>query len=74
LVVSDFQTSDGRRAAHDGLRASDGKPAEIKVIYSLRQVSTVLAATPNGGAAFKGWLRQISQKCLEAASGARGLV
>ena len=72
-VVSDFQTSDGRAAAHDGLKAelADSKPAEIKAkaIDSLRQVSTVLAAkAPSDAPAFKGWLRQISQKTAEAAS------
>ena len=72
-VVSDFQTSEGRTAAHDGLKAelADSKPAEIKTkaIDSLRQVSTVLAAkAPGDAAAFKGWLRQVSQKTAEAAS------
>jgi hypothetical protein len=71
-VVSDFQTSEGRTAAHDGLKAelAGSKPAEIKTkaIDSLRQVSTVLAAkAPGDAAAFKGWLRQVSQKTAEAA-------
>lgn len=71
-VVSDFQTSEGRAAAHDGLKAelANSKPAEIKTkaIDSLRQVSTVLAAkAPGDAAAFKGWLRQVSQKTAEAA-------
>src|SRR6201999_943666 len=77
-VVSDFQTSDGRAAAHDGLKAelANAKPAEIKTktIDSLRQVATVLAAKAPGDAdAFKGWLRQISQKTAEAASEGGGL-
>jgi hypothetical protein len=72
-VVSDFQTSEGRAAAHDGLKAelANSQPAEIKTktIDSLRQVSTVLAAkAPSDAAAFKGWLRQVSQKTAEAAS------
>ena len=72
-VVSDFQTSEGRAAAHDGLKAelANSKPAEIKnkAIDSLRQVSTVLAAkAPNDAGVFKGWLRQVSQKTAEAAS------
>jgi len=77
-VVSDFQTSAGRAAAHDGLKAevANCKPMEVKTkaIDSLRQVSTVLAAkAPNDAAAFKGWLRQISQKTAEAASEGGGL-
>ena len=53
------------------LLLADSKPAEIKTkaIDSLRQVSTVLAAkAPSDAPAFKGWLRQISQKTAEAAS------
>ena len=77
-VVSDFQTSAGRAAAHDGLKAelANCKPTEVKTkaIDSLRQVSTVLAAkAPGDAAAFKGWLRQISQKTAEAASEGGGL-
>ena len=72
-VVADFQTSDGRAAAHDGLKAELGKstPAEIKTktIASLHEVTALLAAkAPDDAAAFKGWLRQISQKTAEAAS------
>ena len=72
-VVTDFQTSDGRAVAHDGLKAelANARPAEVKdkAIDSLRQVSTVLAAkAPGDAAAFKGWLQQISQKTAEAAS------
>lgn len=72
-VVSDFQTSDGRATAHDGLKAelANVQAAEIKTrtIDSLRQVATVLAAKAPGDAdAFKGWLREISQKTAEAAS------
>jgi hypothetical protein len=77
-VASDFQTSEGRSAAHDGLKAefANSKPAEIKVkaIDSLRQVSATLASkVPADAAAFKTWLRQISQKTAEAASEGGGL-
>jgi hypothetical protein len=77
-VASDFQTSEGRSAAHDGLKAefANSKPAEIKVkaIDSLRQVSATLAAkAPADAAPFKTWLRQISQKTAEAASEGGGL-
>ena len=72
-VVTDFQTSDGRAAAHDGLKTelANSKPAEVKTkaIDSLRQVAAVLSAkAPGDAAAFKGWLLQISQKTAEAAS------
>lgn len=77
-IVSDFQTRDGRAAAHDGLKAelAGSKPAEMKTkaIDSLRQVSTVLAAkAPGDAVAFKGWLREISQKTADAASEGGGL-
>jgi len=77
-VASDFQTSEGRSAAHDGLKAefANSKPADVKVkaIDSLRQVSATLAAkAPADAAAFKTWLRQISQKTAEAASEGGGL-
>jgi hypothetical protein len=73
-VVSDFQTSDGRTTAHDGLKAefANSKPDEIKnkTIASLHEVAALLAAkAPSDAPAFKGWLRQISQKTAEAASG-----
>lgn len=77
-VAADFQTSDGRATAHDGLKAefANSKPAEIKskAITSLREVTALLAAkAPGDAAAFKNWLRQISQKTAEAASEGGGL-
>ena len=71
-VVSDFSTGEARTAARDGLKAkfADGQPAEIKTksIDALRQVSALLAAkAPDDAAAFKAWLRQISQSTAEAA-------
>src|SRR6516165_9110203 len=71
-VVADFATSEGRSVARDGLKAelANSKPAEIKTkaIDSLRQVAAVLAAkAPGDAAAFKGWLREVSQKTAEAA-------
>ena len=73
-VVADFMTGDGRAVAHDGLKAefANSQPAEMKTkaIDSLRQVSAVLAAkAPGDAAAFKAWLRQISQKTAEAEGG-----
>ena len=77
-VVADFMTGEGRSVARDGLKAefANSKPAEIKgkAIASLREVTSVLAAkAPGDAAAFKGWLRQISQKTAEAASEGGGL-
>jgi len=72
-VVADFSTSEGRSAARDGMKAefAGSKPAEMKTksIDSLRQVSALLGAkAPGDAAAFKDWLRQISQSTAEAAS------
>jgi hypothetical protein len=77
-VVSDFTTGEGRSAARDGLKAKlgDSKPAEIKTkcIDALQQVSALLAAkAPGDAAAFKNWLKQISQSTAEAASEGGGL-
>jgi hypothetical protein len=77
-VVADFSTSEGRSAARDGLKAefADGKPADIKTksIESLRQVSSLLTAkAPGDAAAFKDWLRRISQSTAEAATEGGGL-
>jgi hypothetical protein len=71
-VVADFSTSEGRTAARDGMKAefAGDKPADIKTksVDSLRQVSALLAAkAPGDAAAFKAWLREISQHTAEAA-------
>ena len=71
-VVADFSTSEGRTAARDGMKAefAGAKPADIKTksVDSLRQVSALLAAkAPGDAAAFKAWLREISQHTAEAA-------
>jgi hypothetical protein len=70
-VVADFETSQGRSAARDGLKEklSGLKPAEItaKCIETLRQAGVLVdAKAPDDAAAFKGWLRQISQHVAEA--------
>jgi len=72
-VVADFETAQGRRAARDGLKEklAGSKPAEIKArcIETLRQAGAVVdAKAPGDAAAFKGWLRQISQHVAEAAT------
>ena len=71
-VVDDFATAEGQSTARDGLKeklASSGS-ADIKgrCIETLRQAGAVVdAKAPDDSAAFKGWLRQISQHVAEAA-------
>jgi hypothetical protein len=72
-VVDDFGTAQGRGAARDGLKKklAGSKPAEIKAksIDTLQQVGAVVdAKAPGDAAAFKAWLRQISQHVAEAAT------
>jgi hypothetical protein len=71
-VVSDFGNEHGRSATRDVVKAKlrNLKPAEIpaKCIETLRQAGEVLdTKAPADAAAFKGWLRQISQHVAEAA-------
>jgi hypothetical protein len=71
-VIADFETAEGRSIARDGLKAqlAGCKPAEIKAkcVETLRQVGTVVdAKAPADAAAYKEWLRQISQHVAEAA-------
>ena len=70
-LVADFETSAGRSAARDGLKEklSGLKPAEMtaKCIETLGQAGVLVdAKAPDDAAAFKGWLRQISQHVAEA--------
>ena len=70
-VVNDFGSPEGRSAARDDLKSklTGSKPAEIKdkCIETLRQAAAVIdAKAPGDAAAFKGWLRQISQHVAEA--------
>jgi hypothetical protein len=72
-VVADFETSEGRSVARDGLKQelADSNPAQIrdKCIETLRQAGALLdSKAPADAAAFKGWLREISQHVAEAAS------
>jgi len=72
-VVDDLGTAEGRGAARDGLKAqlTGSTPAQTKqkCIDTLRQASALLdAKAPDDSAAFKGWLRHISQRVAEAAS------
>ena len=71
-VAADFGIAEGQSAARDGLREKLGgsRPAEIKAkcIETLRQAGAVVAAkAPDDAAAFRGWLRYISQHVAEAA-------
>ena len=72
-VVEDFGTAEGRSVTRDGLndKLKGSKPAEIKekCVDILRQAAAVVdAKAPGDAAAFKGWLRQISQHVAEAAA------
>jgi len=72
-IVAEFDTAQGRTIARDDLqqKLAGCKPAEIKArcIETLRQAGAVVdAKAPGDAAAFKGWLRQISQQVADAAS------
>lgn len=72
-IVADFETADGRNITRDGLQKelTGSKPGEIKAkcIETLRQAGAVVdAKAPADAAAFKGWLRQISQHVAEAST------
>ena len=72
-VVADFESAQGRATARDGLqeKLKGIKPAEMpaKCIETIRQVAALVdTKAPNDAAAFKGWLRQISQHVAEAAN------
>jgi hypothetical protein len=78
-VVTDFETAQARSIARDGLKEqlTGSKPAEIKAkcIETLRQAGAVVdAKAPDDAAAFKGWLRQISQHVAEAATEGGGFL
>jgi hypothetical protein len=67
------ETAEGRSTARDGLKEkfTGSKPAEIKAkcIETLRQAGAVVdAKAPGDAAAFKSWLRQISQHVAEASN------
>lgn len=77
-VVDDFGTSEGRSLAQEGVKQkiSGKKPEEITAICieTLQQAGAALdAKAPDDAAAFKGWLRQLSQNVAEASSEGGGL-
>jgi hypothetical protein len=70
-VVADFETSEGRSAARDGLgqKLKGVKPAEMKAICiaTLKQATAILdSKAPADAAAFKNWLSEISRGVAEA--------
>jgi hypothetical protein len=72
-IVADLETSAGRTAARDGLKASiKGKSradAKTSCIAALNDASAVVSAkVPQDSAAFKAWLMQISQHVAEAST------
>jgi hypothetical protein len=71
-VIADFETAEGRSIARDGLKAqfTNCQPTDIKskCVETLRQVGAVVdAKAPADAAAFKVWLRQVSQHVAESA-------
>ena len=72
-IVNDFGTAEGRTITRDGLKdkLKGSKPAEIKdkCVDILRQAAAVVdTKAPSDAAAFKSWLRQISQHVAEAST------
>jgi hypothetical protein len=73
-VVADFETKEGRSSVQEALRqhlAGAKKPADAVQLSlaNLREVSEILdAKAPQDAAAFKTWLRAISQNVAEASS------
>ena len=70
-VIADFETSEGRSDIQNALRKrfAGAEPADCvqRSLDSLREVSAILdAKAPGDAAAFKAWLRGISQKVAEA--------
>ena len=70
-VVADFETSEGRASAREGLQAklTGSKPEEIKskAIDAVREASSVIEAkAPGDAAAFKTWLRHTSEVVADA--------
>jgi len=72
-VVADFQTPQGQSIARDGLREKivGRNPAELhaQCIETLRQAGALIdSKAPDDAAAFKGWLRDLSQHVAEAST------
>jgi membrane-bound lytic murein transglycosylase B len=72
-VVADFETKEGRSSVQEALRKhlAGAKPADAvqRSLANLKEVAAILdAKAPQDAAAFKTWLRAISQNVAEAAS------
>lgn len=70
-IVADFETSEGRSVVQDALRKrfAGAKATDVaqRAVGNLGEVSAILnAKAPGDAAAFKAWLRAISQKVAEA--------
>jgi hypothetical protein len=70
-VIADFKTGKGRSAIQEALckRVADAGPADVvqRSLDNLREVSAILdVKAPRDAAAFKAFLRDISQKVAEA--------
>lgn len=71
-LATEFETSDGRAIARDGLRTelSGKRPAEIvaRSLEIIKQAAGIVSAkAPGDAASFKDWLQHISQAVAEAA-------
>jgi len=72
-VVADYESSEGRTAARDGLHAAltGRKPGEIKdkAVAAVRDAAALVdAKAPGDAAAFKAWLNHISQRVAETST------
>lgn len=72
-LVAEMETSAGRSAARDGVKADlTGKsPAEMRqqIVATLAQVGQILdAKAPSDAVAFKAWLKHIAERVAEASS------
>ena len=72
-LATEFETSDGRSTARDGLRTqlSGKRPPEIvaQSLDVIKQAAAIVAAkAPGDTASFKAWLQHISQGVAEAAT------
>lgn len=72
-LAAEFETSEGRAIARDGLRTqlSGKRPAEMvaQSLEVIKQAAAIVSAkAPGDAAAFKGWLQNISQAVAEAST------
>ena len=70
-VIADFETAEGQSAIQETLRKrfAGAKPSEFvqRSVDNLREVSAIVdTKAPGDAAAFKAWLRGISQKVAKA--------